>query len=365
MNTYISTSAKKHQLILWVISLLFYVFLVSFGSTLMSDLPKAYKPDPKASEQSNLEQSERYRELVSVEQEIETRKEPYRRELLQKHDNLDQATLALKKLKEEQRSLLESRKASQDESYNEKIKSLEQAISTQLAEVEKRQNEVRLVQQEIQRIEQDFATQMAELAKIRQEFNRIDSSASQAYELKSFLVRLALLLPLLLAAGYAFKRYRKSDMWPFVYGFGAAALTFFLIELVPYVPSFGYGKYVYSLCAIGLTVFAGMKTIKALNEYLARQRELEKTSSAQRKEILSKEGNYDASVKKLKAGNCPSCEKPIADFIKAHEGKSLHCPHCGFGIKTKCRSCGEIKNSLTKFCTHCGAADTTAQEAQS
>ena len=174
--------------------------------------------------------------------------------------------------------------------------------------------------------------------------------AANAKELRVFLYRLALTLPLLVLAGWLFARKRQSHYWPFVWGFIFFALFAFFFELVPHLPS--YGGYVRYLVGIAVTVLAGRYAIVSLQRYLARQREAEALPDVQRRRTL----RYDAALARLGKGVCPGCERPVdlkdtgVDF----------CPHCGIGLFDRCGCCNSRKNAFARFCFSCGTAANTA-----
>lgn len=170
--------------------------------------------------------------------------------------------------------------------------------------------------------------------------------AQRAQELRVFLYRLALTLPLLVAAGWLFAKKRKNTYWPFVWGFIFFALFAFFVELVPYLPS--YGGYVRYLVGILITALVGRYAIQALNRYLEQQKLAEQLPDAQRREELS----YDVALARLDKGVCPGCERPVDQ----KDAKNDFCPHCGIGLHDHCGHCQAHKSSFSRFCHVCGTA---------
>jgi predicted RNA-binding Zn-ribbon protein involved in translation (DUF1610 family) len=170
------------------------------------------------------------------------------------------------------------------------------------------------------------------------------AKAASARELRVFLYRLALTLPLLVLAGWLFARKRHTPSWPFVWGFILFALFAFFVELVPYLPS--YGGYVRYIVGIVVTVLAGRYAIAALHRYLARQKEAEALPDAQRRESL----RYDLVYTRLAKSVCPGCERPVDLKNTALD----FCPHCGIGLFDGCAKCHTRKSAFARFCFACG-----------
>jgi predicted RNA-binding Zn-ribbon protein involved in translation (DUF1610 family) len=168
----------------------------------------------------------------------------------------------------------------------------------------------------------------------------------QRSELRVFLYRLALTLPLLVIAGWLFVKKRQSQWWPFVWGFILFALFAFFVELVPYLPS--YGGYVRFITGIIVTVLVGRYAIVSLNRYLAQQRLAEAQPDQIRREVLS----YDAALARLDKKVCPGCERPVDLKDPAID----FCPHCGIGLHDHCHACNARKSAFAPFCHACGAA---------
>jgi predicted RNA-binding Zn-ribbon protein involved in translation (DUF1610 family) len=187
--------------------------------------------------------------------------------------------------------------------------------------------------------------------KAQQEWDKLErdargpyDAALRAQELRVFGYRLLLTLPLLAVAIWLFKTQRKSQYWPFVWGFIYFAAFAFFVELVPYLPS--YGGYVRYLVGIALTVLIGRQAIVSLQRYLERQKAAEALPDSQRRDTLS----YDLALARLDKGVCPGCERPVD--LK-DPGRDF-CPHCGIGLFNRCQACNARKSAFSRFCHACG-----------
>ena len=194
----------------------------------------------------------------------------------------------------------------------------------------------------------------------RRKLDELQQSAQQALnaedrkvELRVFLYRLALTLPLLVLAGWLFVKKRKGTYWPFVWGFIIFSLFAFFVELVPYLPS--YGGYVRYVVGIVVTVLVGRQAIISLNRYLEKQKLTEQLPDLLRREELS----YDTALTRLSKSVCPGCERPVDLKNVAID----FCPHCGIGLFDHCGKCTARKSAFAKFCQACGQAS-SAQSAQ-
>ena len=168
--------------------------------------------------------------------------------------------------------------------------------------------------------------------------------AGKAQELRIFLLRLAMTLPLLLGAAWLFAKKRHGQYWPFVWGFIFFALFAFFVELVPYLPS--YGGYVRYGVGIVLTAVIGRYAIISLQRYLERQKASEALPDVQRRETL----RYDSAMARLGKGVCPGCERPI----DLKDAKVDFCPHCGIGLFDRGGRCAARKSAFARFCFACG-----------
>lgn len=325
---------------LWVISFIFTGFLIGLGSLIVEDLPKV-QSHPQMIEfvsrgeydswKINIEQKER---MIALE----------RKDISPAYDKLYVLKSNYQKSKENFNNWLSTRKATQDNSQNSEVLNYTR-------ELEKQQNAIGQEEEQIRQKEKNLQMLEADLEQVRQQVRQMESQAYEKVDeivrwnqVKVFLFRLALTLPLLLIASWLFVKKRKTKNWPFVWGFIFFSLFAFFVELVPYLPS--YGGYVRYIVGIIGTFFVGQYSIKALQNYLEKQKQAEAMPSHQVKEKL----NYELAHQRLTRSICPGCERNI----DLKDPTRNFCMHCGTNIFNFCTQCNTRKNSFAKFCHSCG-----------
>jgi hypothetical protein len=331
---------------LWLLAVIFASFLIGLGGKVIENLG-GLEPAPSA--QAMVEPAAAARNKAEIERAARAREQAGRAldQAQQKHEVAQANT---RSARETFHNWLATRHATvrpeQDAELIERTRALDglaQEERAALAVVEaQRQAQLDAAQAE-QKAREEYAALLAPAQK------RAEQAARRA-ELLVFLYRLALTLPLLLAAAWLFKHKRNSTYWPFAWGFIFFALFAFFFELVPYLPS--YGGYVRYLVGILLTVVCGRYAIRWLQAWLARQKAAEALPEQQRKTGM----RYDLVMGRIGKGLCPSCERPT----NYKDDTLAHCPHCGFRLFDRCPVCTVRKNALTRFCFSCGTPANTS-----
>jgi len=341
MSKALRLSEKWFRRGLWLVALVFAGFLIGLGGTVVGDLPKVEKR-LEVDDFLDRPAAERLRDGIKRSE----------RAAVDARAALDQARLKHQVTQADTQSAretfsnwLSTRRATQLAEQDPELvartralDALRQAERGAQAKVEQQEKLVLDAQQAQARARQQLQDmEAAAQEKLHAEYRRV--------ELRVFLYRLALTLPLLVAAGWLFKAKRHGTYWPFVWGFIFFALFAFFVELVPYLPS--YGGYVRYIVGIVVTVLVGRQAIVSLNRYLERQRAAEQMPDAQRREELS----YDTALARLAKSVCPGCERPV----DLKNDKIDFCPHCGIGLHDHCGQCNTRKGAFQKFCHACGA----------
>ena len=352
MSKSLRLSEKWFRRGLWLVALVFASFLIGLGGTVVGDLPKVETPlalDDFLDRPAAQALRAQVKEARQAEQDAQTA--------------LEQAQLQRNKARSESaaeretfNNWLAARSVTQRAEHDPEVLARTRALDA-LKQAE------RSTQKAVEEQQQAALDARQAAAAAQQRLGQMESGAydqlhteRRKVELRVFLYRLALTLPLLAIAAWLFVKKRKGTYWPFVWGFIFFALFAFFVELVPYLPS--YGGYVRYVVGIGVTALVGRYAILALNRYLERQKLAEALPDQERRKELS----YDVALARLAKNVCPGCERPV----DLKDGKTDFCPHCGIGLFDHCGHCSTRKSAFAKFCHACGttaAARSAASEA--
>ena len=351
MSKSLRLSEKWFRRGLWLVALMFAGFLIGLGGTVVGDLPQV-EHVRQLDDFIDRAAADPLRATVKAAEDAERQAQ---RALEQIELRQDAARQANASAREAFGNWLATRRATEQPDQDAELiartralDGLKQKEDEARQKAEAQRQIVLDARQGAQRARESLSVLEADAReKLAAEYRRV--------ELRVFGYRLALTLPLLVAAGWLFARKRRGTWWPFVWGFILFALFAFFVELVPYLPS--YGGYVRYAVGIVVTVLVGRWAIVALNRYLARQQAAEAQPDTVRRQELS----YDTALARLAKGVCPGCERPV-DLKNAEID---FCPHCGIGLFDHCGHCRQRKNAFSRFCQACGtpvAADGAAGE---
>jgi hypothetical protein len=326
---------------LWLVAVLFAGFLTSLGSAVVGDLPKVESRRSAA----DFEDRARLAQLRGEQKTAQRAQQDAQAALEQARLAQQVAAADTRNARQAFEAWLATRRATeraeQDPQVIERTRQLEalqQAERSALAVVE-RQQQAQLDAR------QREATATRAIGDLQETARQAWQAEQRQVELRVFLYRLALTLPLLVAAGWLLRRHRQGRWWPFVWGFAIFAGFTFFFELVPYLPS--WGGYVRSVVGVVVTLVAGRQAILALERYRQRQQQAEAQSEGERRRALA----YDTALARLAKGVCPGCERAVDLKTPGLDW----CPHCGIGLHDHCGRCGSRKNAFARYCVSCGA----------
>ena len=342
MSRALRWSEKWFRFGLWIVAVVFAGFLIGLGGNIVENLPRVeqrYTLEDFVDQQAALPLRETLKESVQVRQAAQER--------------LDQARLGHSTAQADAASArqtfnnwLSTRQATQRPEQDPELIARSRELDRLAVAERKALNFVESEQQILLDAQQAEARAQANLRDLEASARDQLRVEQRGQELRVFLYRLALTLPLLGIAGWLFAKKRQSTWWPFVWGFIYFALFAFFVELVPYIPS--YGGWVRYVVGIVITALVGRQAILALNRYLERQKLAETLPDVERRRDLS----YDTALARLGKKVCPGCERPVDLTNTAID----YCPHCGICLFDHCGQCNERKSAFARFCHACGAA---------
>lgn len=331
---------------MWLITFLFASFLMGLGEKLLADAPMA-TPLPTLQEQVELahpgrlealrtQQREHQKTIHRLEQERQTLQADFERA---RRDSLT--------AREAHRNWVAARGVTADARHDAEVLRRTRELDAlnaneRTAQAAYAANQAALIEER-----QQSANLEAEEKRLFDEVRPQHERAQRAQELRVFGLRLALTLPLLLAAGWLIRHKRKSPYWPLARGFVLFAAFAFFTKLVPYLPS--WGGYLRQVVGLAVVAYIAHKAAQWMQGYLARRRTEEQQSADARRARLDTE----EALRKMAAGLCPGCERPI---LTTDDVKADHCVHCGLRLFDHCEAegCGVRKNAFFPHCMKCG-----------
>ena len=209
------------------------------------------------------------------------------------------------------------------------------------------QSDRQAAEKDVQRLSEQLATA---LAPAQAEF----SAALRRHSLLVGLVKLAVFLPLMFAAWWAFVKYRNGLYAPLVYAGGIAVLAKVILILHGYFPM-EYFKYLWMAAAIGVVIWILVSLLRRM------------AKPAQDWLLKQYREAYESFL-------CPICEYPIRRgplkylswtrrsirklqlTANTPQGRDepYTCPHCSTSLFEECPTCHGIRHSLLPACEHCG-----------
>ena len=220
-------------------------------------------------------------------------------------------------------------------------------------------NELTGIEDEINKIQSQQIEISDAINDERQKAYEASEKAYQKYELKIFLIRLLIILPILLIGIYFFTKFRKHKYWPLFLGFILFAVYAFFFGLIPYLPS--YGGYVRYTVGIILSIFIGIYSINKIKAFIEKKKAELKISKDER----AKKVQTGTAEKALDNHMCPSCGKNFIlknwdlsatkdDNLRNLNLVTSFCRYCGLELFKKCETCGCNNFAHLPFCANCG-----------
>ncbi len=341
MSKALRLSEKWFRFGLWVVAFVFASFLIGLGGTIVQNLPRV---EHHYTQEDFIDKplAEQARNVIKQSQKTRTAAQESLEQARLRH-NVARANSAT--ARDTFNNWLSTRQATRRAEQDSELIARTQELDELKAGERAALAEVEAQQKILLDAQQGEARAQAQLRELEKDAGEKLATELRRQELRVFLYRLILTLPLLGIAGWLFAKKRKSTWWPFVWGFIYFALFAFFVELVPYLPS--YGGYVRYVVGIVITVLVGRYAIVALNRYLERQRQAEALPDVERRKELS----YDTALARLAKKVCPGCERPVdlSDTVIDY------CPHCGICLFDHCAGCNARKSAFARFCHACGA----------
>lgn len=342
---------RTYSILLWLLSIIFAGFIVGLGNLVIGDLPQVEDPLQQEQFVPTAEAEKIRKELKTIADRRGTIDDKLAIARLQ----LEQAQKASQTGSETFQAWIQTRTATTNPQQDPEV-------IARTRDLEALKANERTLQGTIDELDNERLPLAQRETELQNRQYDLQARATPAFEralfwqdLRIFLLRLALALPMLLIAAWMVVKKRQSDHWPLMRGLVLAAVFVFFVELVPYLPS--YGGYIRYAVGIILTIAAGHFLIKHMRTYFEKRAAAEQQAEQERRKLVS----HDEAFKKMAAKVCPGCDRPIST---TGEAEANFCVHCGMTLFDHCGTCDTRKMAFFRYCMSCGTPSEKPEKAE-
>ncbi len=233
MSKSLRLSEKWFRRGLWLVALVFASFLIGLGGTIVGDLPQV-EAQLELDDFLDRAQAQQLRAQLQTERSAA---ESAAAALEQAQLQLGKARGEIQSQRESFNNWLAARSVTQRAEHDPDVLARTRVLDVLQAAEQAQRRAVQAQQQAALDARQAAAQTEKRISQLESGARTLMQAELRRVELRVFLYRLALTLPLLAIAGWLFVKKRQSTYWPFVWGFVFFALFAFFVELVPYLPS--------------------------------------------------------------------------------------------------------------------------------
>lgn len=348
---------KTSKLINYIIAIVLCGFLISLSGKLLDDVDQ-WKERPTIEEFQNTEFLQaKNSEIEKIQAKINLRREKktsIKNTIKIVNSNYDNAKKSFD-------NWLEARKTVGSPKEDKEVLSRANELDKYYETQQEWNKELKGIDDEISLLNKDKSNVEKLIYKEQDSAYQKRETAIRKYNLKVFLIRLLIILPILFLGIFFILKFRKHKYWPLFLGFVLFSFYAFFFGLVPYLPS--YGGYIKYTVGIILSVLFGIYAINKIRAFIEQKKQELKDSTTER----AKRVKTETAEKALDNHMCPSCGK---DFIVKKWDKSSgkkdktetygivtnFCRFCGLELFKKCNSCGSENFAHLPFCSNCGSS---------
>lgn len=345
-----------HRFLIYVFTVLLALLVYWTLGFLVDDAGEISPPDIRAIEHKEIPADVKLKaDQLRVEADgLRQRSSHVREQQSLLREGTDNYERTMRQMAELERLRLQQDEAPSEDQQQALAQAVKQFLNNQREYQAKTEEIVQLAKDE-ERIRQELIPLDVALESANQRANAIFAKTYEEWQWRAAAIKVGMLIPLILLAGWLFRNYRSSIYWPLVHGFGIAVGAKVIVVTHTYFPAV-YFKYL----LIGTSLLATIWLLVKLVRMIARPH----------KAWLLKQYReaYEAFL-------CPVCDFPIRrgplkylswtrrtikrlplpTTTSGSEPETPYtCPLCATHLYEECAHCHGIRPSLLPACTHCG-----------